>query len=631
MSGHNILEIIPQLLNQLFLAGAKTQEDKLIMVQKMVRAHNRMQIVEALDKYDSTTDRDVLMAKLDLIIANTNCADNKSSDNKSSDNKSCDGLHDLCGLINNNSNSDYEGLLLKILVCYPNLNTQQKDSHTILILAAKYCKGAAGVACLKSLIAHGAKLNIKGQKGRTPIMFAIERCCSDNDCVDFSCAQTLIDAGADINACDADGNTALTLVIQRCDAALNPECIKFLIQRGAKVDEINRASQTALAFVLLHKNCTKIARLECIEALIEYGANVNYIRNGSNYLATTRARCNLDVETSVECAQVLIKHGINVNYAYKRQNSETTLIQISKLTNDIANLKYMTCLIKGGADVNLCNDARETALMTVARYCDGIASVEHMTILIENGANVNDVNMHGETALTIVAKKSDSDRCIECLRLLFAHGAKLDVGGANCAYVTAPHKYSLALVAENCEKISSMDCAKILIENGADIDAPTHFGRAALTIACERCYGESSVKFIKWLIESGANLNLQTAMYTKTPLMVICNSQITDFTIECTELLLQAGADPNLQDKDGMTALMYSCQILQHSKECKDIIVRLLILYGANYELFTKSKKSVFSWLNGCPEHVEIIKAICGTSGDGSGRSQAVKSATKLG
>lgn len=397
---------------------------------------------------------------------------------------------------------------------------------------------------------------------------------------------------------------------------------------------------------------TKTSNVECIKILAEYGANddcMALICHNEN----RSARANIDIE----CALTLIENGASVNY--KNINGDSILTIVSRHTDNIASVKCIDCLIKRGADVNLQNVKGETALMTIAKYCNGIASGECMTTLIKNGANINHVCASGETALAQVTKECLNDHGATCLKILVTHGATI----YNCCLVRIAYKSATSF---------GVDCAKILIEAGASVDAAIYLDYTPLIMACSNFVDEQSVKFIRQLIEHGADPNLKTKNKMQTALMIIlndkkllisdfvieyveillqagtdpnlqsddgctalmnaCDRDISDFTIECVEILLRSGADPNLQKSDGRTALMLHCERLHcNIKYRNNAIIRLLMSYGANYELLDRNNRSVFSSMSRLEANIDVVKIICGNNNSGYENPRSVKSAANLG
>ena len=127
------------------------------------------------------------------------------------------------------------------------------------------------------------------------------------------------------------------------------------------------------------------------------------------------------------------------------------------------------------------------------------------------------------------------------------------------------------------------DIISILLENGADVNFPTINNRTALFIACLKRHTES----VRILVQHGCDLNLQSMENDefKTPLM----KAIERGEDEIVEILIDAGANVNLQDKFGMSALMMAAYY------ARTHAIRRLIQAGANLELARHNGGTAFT------------------------------------
>jgi len=100
---------------------------------------------------------------------------------------------------------------------------------------------------------------------------------------------------------------------------------------------------------------------------------------------------------------------------------------------------------------------------------------------------------------------------------------------------------------------------ELLLQNGAEVNAPTEpnaslgrEGETALCFIAGSSYAENHEKVIELLVEAGANVDVQDANGA-TPLMKAIDSGFA--YPNAVRALLQAGADTQLKDKVGRTAL----------------------------------------------------------------------------
>lgn len=89
-------------------------------------------------------------------------------------------------------------------------------------------------------------------------------------------------------------------------------------------------------------------------------------------------------------------------------------------------------------------------------------------------------------------------------------------------------------------------------------------------------------RLCQWL-----NVDFQDAQ-GRSPLMLATEYGLADLV----EILLLAGANPNLQDKQGVTALMFAAQQLEHVDNQREATLQLLLAHGAKVNLQDQSGRS---------------------------------------
>ena len=109
--------------------------------------------------------------------------------------------------------------------------------------------------------------------------------------------------------------------------------------------------------------------------------------------------------------------------------------------------------------------------------------------------------------------------------------------------------YNALMYAVENEKIN-IEVLKFLLKAGTDINAVDWDGQTALKIAVEF---NDNVEIVKFLIEVGFDVNTHDNERW-TPLMSAVYKNKPDFV----EVLLKAGADPDMKNKEGKTAKDYA-------------------------------------------------------------------------
>ena len=222
------------------------------------------------------------------------------------------------------------------------------------------------------------------------------------------------------------------------------------------------------------------------------------------------------------------------------------------------NINLVTFLIENGANMDLQDIDGKTALHYAVDLC-GI-----LGCLIRNGADVNTRTKYDNcTPLMIASKKG----LLNVVTFLIVHGAKVDQQDKNGK--TALH-----------HAVHSRDVLSCLIKNGADVNACTNDNCTPLMRASKK----GLVNVVTLLIEHGANVELQdengkTALHHAVHSCDVLSCLIRNGadvnackSMNCTPLmiasskgymnavtlLLECGANMDQQDKNGETALHYA-------------------------------------------------------------------------
>lgn len=240
---------------------------------------------------------------------------------------------------------------------------------------------------------------------------------------------------------------------------------------------------------------------------------------------------------------------------------------------DFDGIKVNT-LIQQGLDVrHLCTDAPKyyTALhelvinftshplqtrpgKLLAKFTDVL------TVLLENGVKVNDRDRRyqNQTALHLAAGVPGQQDTIAALIRVGARAGDPDSGQQ-----TALHKAAISGSVEN---------VVVLIDNGADPNVLDNFGHSPLHMAVKR---RNSLDLIKTLISKGAAVNQNHPDWNRqsrggTPLHVAARLGRTENALT----LLENGAQPNVFDSTGQTALHIAAGHDLTGKLCSELLQR---------------------------------------------------------
>ncbi len=243
-------------------------------------------------------------------------------------------------------------------------------------------------------------------------------------------------------------------------------------------------------------------------------------------------------------------------------------------------------------DVNAKDNSGKTVLMYVVEK----GGKDLVDFLVKHGANINAVDNDGKTALMLAAQ----DRNSELTAYLLGAGADPEVQDK-----TGKTALMNAIIAKIKKKFLPLDDSLLSIiqkSKKLDLPIPGQEGRTVLMVAAK--YGWKHI--VKSLLENGANVNavdengntslMYVARYaekemgpniykdmpdfvTTVDLLIehhanldVCNNSGQTALIEVSKnaiskkktlvqaQLLEKGADPDIQDKDGKTALMWAAE-----------------------------------------------------------------------
>ena len=299
-------------------------------------------------------------------------------------------------------------------------------------------------------------------------------------------------------------------------------------------------------------------------------------------------------------------------------------------------------LLAAGADANAKNDYGSTPLSEAAV----VGNVTVIKKLLKAGADVESANADGQTALMIVARTSN----LEAARVLLSHGAKVNAreqwrGQTALMWAAAEDQPAMvqllvkhhALVNERSDltdfprQVSSeprmqarpsggftpllyaarkgcLDCARYLVAGGADVNLTDPDGVGPLLLATLNF----NFDLAAFLVQHGADVD-KWDLWGRAPLYAAVDmntlpvggradrpSPDRTTPVQLMEMLLKAGANPNLQLKlfppyrslrddrgaDGLLSVG-TTPLLRAAKAGDLPAMRLLLAHGANPSLPT--------------------------------------------
>ncbi len=350
------------------------------------------------------------------------------------------------------------------------------------------------------------------------------------------------------------------------------EIVSDLLQSGVSPDSLDRMGMSALIYASLRGN-TEIAEL-----LLRYGATADMISSLLSMSALTVAtvdrnteiiqlllshRAQVDLQVNggfsalmmavkrAETVQLLLEHGAQVDL--KDDNGETALMEASKEGYS----GTIRVLLKKNAQIDLRDNNGITSLMKACFY----DHTEAVIVLLEHGAQVDLAeNIDQQTALIYASVVNH----IEIVQLLLKHRANVNWrdkhGGTALMHVARHNKTkNVSDLLGYCNQEES-PLEKFLSDNGIPVKKNDDKW-SSLKLG--------SSELIKLLLDHGAEVDLQDDDGLSA---LIAASRAGN--IEVVKLLLEHNAQVHLANKNGFTALTFA------SASKSSEIVRLLISHG---------------------------------------------------
>ena len=454
-----------------------------------------------------------------------------------------------------------DGIIL-LLKSRADLNIADADGHTCLQCLVLH---GCSVGLLQTIIDHGTLVNATNKKGHTALMMASQQGNIDG-------ITLLLKAGADSNIADVDGNTCLQcFIFHKCST----EVLQTIIDHGVDVDATNKNGVTALMMA------SEKANVEFVNVLLNAGADPCIaIANGDKCLHISVIQgCSIDV------LQTLIDHGVDVNATNK--NSVTALM----IASEEGNVEFINVLLKAGADASIGDVNGRTWLHhSMIRKCKR----EVLQMIIDHGAQVNATNKMGHTVLMLASAKGN----IDGINVLLTAGADPSIEDANgntwlhhsiigeckrevlqmmidCdAQVNTTNKMGHTALMLASGK-ANIDGINILLKAGADPGIEDANGNTWLHHSVIGC----SIEVLETLIDYGVDLNA-TNKKCHTALMMACDKG----NIDGINVLMKAGADPNIVDADG-----YNCLHFVVLRGCSIDVLQKITEHGADVNAVNKN------------------------------------------
>lgn len=392
--------------------------------------------------------------------------------------------------------------------------------------------------------------------------------------------------------------------------------------------------------------------MDALTSILEDGGDPNVTDAAEGHSESMTALSVSVVWGKPEMAKTLIKAGASVNRTvggigitplHLAAGISSPQIESGHYTVE-GQLDLIEFLLENGANI----DARDSTGSTPLFWASEFGSENAAAMLIEKGALIGITDNRGDTAITAAEKAGqteiasmlhnwasetsshsevevDADTLIKAIRagelstvkeilklaphfanaqtregytpiILAIMSQQIDVA----LYLAKTYPFALSTSADNgwtplhfvfngdpehsLMPTQRKDLAEALINNGVPLEEPSDDGMTPLFLATNNAMSEG----VATLIEAGANVDFRTPERGITPLMI---SAIRD--TKSMQLLLDAAADPALEDNKGRTALHYVLRDNQDESQTERANrARALITSGASVNATDKHQET---------------------------------------
>ena len=435
------------------------------------------------------------------------------------------------------------------------------EGHTITPLIAAVQSG--NLESVKVLLKYGADIEGRGDfkyvskdhpfhsvsfEACTPLFVAA----AVNGSVDIlSC---LLDNGADMKAVSNTEGHTITPLIAAVQSG-NLESVKVLLKYGADVEgrgDFKYVSKDYPFHSVSFEACTPLfvaavnGNVEILSCLLDSGADLNAVANAEGHKITPLIATVQSGD--FDCVKLLLQYGADAEGrgGFRVDSPGYPSVSLTICCTPLlvaavnGNVKILSSLLEHGADINAVSEGLYTPLMMAVRY----RRIDAVKFLMDQGADANLQDKKGYTALHYVAMYY---RSFDAIHLCcFNNRSDFNIKDAD--------NLTPLMIAVNR---LNLNVVNYLLQNGAYLDLEDRYAQRCLQLLFDVGL-KTSCEILSSLIRNGADINARVNEMNQTLLMLATFQGSGDIRSEKFKLLIENGANLDLQDKSGNTALHYA-------------------------------------------------------------------------
>jgi uncharacterized protein len=327
----------------------------------------------------------------------------------------------------------------------------------------------------------------------------------------------LVAAGADVNAKDATAQN--TFLIAASEGYL--ELLEFTLANRADVELLDSYNGTALIRAAERGHAPIVGRL------LQTPIAVDHVNNLGWTALHEAIVLGKGTESYIDTVRLLVAGGADLQLAPKRDGIAP--VEHARTRGQTAVVDTLNAALAPPP-----SDPKTALLAAAARGdADAVATA------LRAGAPIEQRDSNQRTALLLAATADH----VEVARLLVAFGADPDAidDRNDTPWLVTGVTGSVAM-------------GKVLLDAHPDLTLRNRFGGVSVLPASERGH----VDYVRWVVTVGIDVNHVNNLGWTALLEAVILGDGSDRYQQIVQILLAAGADPNLADRDGTTPLAHA-------------------------------------------------------------------------
>jgi len=343
-----------------------------------------------------------------------------------------------------------------------------------------------------------------------------------------------------------------------------------LLRAGATVDAESKKGFTALIVA------SREGHRDVVVQLLDAGANVNAKNNA--------AVANAFVHDHRNVVEVLLENGANPNTAFVLPGRGRTATPMLMRACETGDLPMVELLLYNGADPNMGISASMNPLHVAIRN----SNIEMLRLLIDAGV-FDHTTRAGDIEFTTRRENYDLDNTISFALIT----QNLEIVLELMRYSPPVGQYRRSQYYKITPDLANFLMDSVL-DGSVDVNAGIYgsYGKTLLHILIEKFTDfDALYGMVEMLLEKGADPNIQDPDGVYPLFSAISDLRGVKNTIAISELLLNANADPNLLNKDGENVLFS-----RYWTDDELPFLEKLIEHGADPTLISKRGYTVLTY-----------------------------------